>query len=471
MYVILGSGTAGYYAGSRLKEAGNQVILVDINRERMEALREMGFENVVEGDIRSEDVLRKIDVENAEGVVVLTTDPQLNRTVAKAVRGISRDVPLIVRAGRQDTSEDFKGLEIDEVIYPTSAVAEKALESLEELELKRNLKRLNSIIGDAAKGIAVVTQDNPDPDAIASAVALKGIIEKTGKSADIIYGGEIGHEENKALINLLGIELIPIAKIKNIRDYSKIALIEASIPGKHNCLPREVRPNIIIDHHPYDPAKVSADYLDIRPEIGATSTILMEYLTELELEISEELATLLLYGIKTDTADFTRGATPKDLRAVALLYPKASQDLLTKVETPPMSAETIDVLGEAIKNRRIVGSLLLANVGFIRDRDTLPQAADYLLRLEGVSTVLVYGLGEDVVHISGRNKDTRINLGDSMGRAFGEMGEAGGRASAAAARINLGLFGSAKDKGPLLKLAEEAITERFLKVIGMEDRE
>jgi nanoRNase/pAp phosphatase (c-di-AMP/oligoRNAs hydrolase) len=197
---------------------------------------------------------------------------------------------------------------------------------------------------------------------------------------------------------------------------------------------------------------------------------LTEYLTELEFEISEELATLLLYGIKTDTADFTRGATPKDLQAVALLYPKASQDLLTKIETPLMSSETIDVLGEAIKNRRIIRSLLLANVGFIRDRDTLSQAADHLLRLEGVSTVLVYGLSEDVVHISARNKDTRINLGDALGQAFGEIGEAGGHSTAAAAKINLGLLGSAKDKESLLRLAEEAITDRFLEVIGIKDK-
>ena len=470
MYVILGSGTAGYYAASRLKETGYQVSLVDIKPERTEALREMGFDNVVEGDITSGDLLKKINVDQAKGVLILTTDPDLNIKVARAVRGLSREVPIILRAGKQDTSEDFKELEIEEIIYPASAVAEKVIKSVEELELKKNLKMLNSIMEEATGGIAIVTQNNPDPDAIASAVTLKRIAEKMGKSADIIYGGEIGHEENKALINLLRIELMPIAKIKDIRHYSKIALIEASIPGENNCLPKEIKPNIIIDHHPYDPAKVSAEYIDIRPEIGAASTILTEYLTELGFEISEELATLLLYGIKTDTADFTRGARPKDLQAVALLYPKASQALLNKIQTPLMSSETIDVLGEAIKKRRIIGSLLLANVGFIRDRDTLPQAADHLLRLEGVSTVLVYGLSKDVVHISARNKDIRINLGGVMGQAFGEIGEAGGHATAAAAKIKLGLFGGAKDKESLLKLAEEAITDRFLKVAGIEEK-
>ena len=470
MYIILGIGTAGYFAAKRLKEAGRKVTLVDIKSERTDALREMGFDNVVEGDITSRELLKKLTIEQAKGVMVLTTDLDLNLKAARIIREISEEVPLIVRAGKQDAGEDFKGLGIDEVIYPAFAVAEEAIESLEKLEAKQNLKKLGSIINQATKGIAIVTQDNPDPDAIASAISFKRIVEKMGKSADIIYGGEIGYDENKVLINLLGIEAVPIAKITNIRDYSKIALIEASLPGENNSLPKEIRPDIIIDHHPFDATKVSADYIDIRPELGATSTIFTEYLTKLDYEISEGLATLLLYGIKTDTGGFTRGATPKDLQAVALLYPKASQELLNKIETPLMSSETLDVLGEAIKNRRSIGSLLLANVGFIKDRDTLPQAADHLLKLEGVSIVLVYGLSKDVVHISARNKDIRINLGNAMDKAFGDIGEAGGHPTAAAAKINLGLFGSSKDKESLLKLAEEAITDRFLKVVGIEEK-
>jgi len=470
MYIILGSGRAGYYAARHFEDMGIQCTLVDIKPERVESLKEMGFKNVVEGDIASEDLLRNLNIGQAKGVVVFTTDMELNLKVARKIRKISKEVPIILRAGRQDASEDTKGLEVDEIIYPASAVAERAVKSLERLKTKRNLKRLGSIIGEAKNAIAIVMQDNPDPDALASAMSLKLIIEKMGKTADIIYGGKVGYEENKALINLLEIEAMPIFKIKDIGTYSKVALIEASIPGENNSLPKEVRPDIIIDHHPYDPAKVSADYIDIRPEIGATSTIMVEYLTELGLEISEELATLLLYGIKTDTGSFTRGATVKDLQAVALLYPKASQELLTKIETPLMSSETLDVLGEAIKNRRSIGSLLLANAGFIRDRDTLPQAADHMLKLEGIATVLVYGLTKDMVHISGRNKDIRIHLGEAMETAFGDIGEAGGHPTAAAARINLGLFGGAKDKGSLLKLAEEAVTERFLKVVGIEEK-
>lgn len=471
MYIILGIGTAGYFAAKRLKDEGSRVTLVDIKPERVESLRDVGFDNVVEGDIASHEVLKKLAIESSKGVMVFTADLDLNLKASKLVRQISKDVPLIVRAGNQEANKDFEGLEVDHVIYPGVAVAEEAIKNLERLEAKKNLKRLSAIIQQATKDIAIVTQDNPDPDAIASALTFKRIVEKMGKNADIIYGGEIGYDENKALVNLLGVEAVPIAKIKNIGDYSKIVLIEASIPGENNSLPKEFNPDIIIDHHPYDAKKISADYIDIRPNLGATSTILTEYLTGLDFEISEELATLLFYGIKTDTDGFTRGTTAKDLQAGTLLYNMASQEILNKIETPLMSSETLDVLGEAIKNRKSIGSLLLANVGFIKERDTLPQAADHLLKLEGVSVVLVYGLSADVVHLSARNKDIRINLGDAMKNAFGDIGEAGGHPTAAAAKINLGLFGSSKDKDSLLKLAEEAITSRFLKEIGIEEKE
>ncbi|NOZ83172.1 MAG: bifunctional oligoribonuclease/PAP phosphatase NrnA, partial [Euryarchaeota archaeon] len=368
-------------------------------------------------------------------------------------------------------AKEFEGLDVDVVINPTVVVANVAIDSLYEIELKKKLRMLRKIIEDAPKGIAIVTQDNPDPDAIASALSLKKIVEHFGGVAEIIYGGEIGHEENRALVNLLGLSLTPISKVRDLRSYSKIALIEASIPGENNSLPKNISPDIVIDHHPVDESKVKAEYRDIRPEVGATSTILTEYLVHLGIEITPELATALLYGIKTDTNDFTRGTTAQDLRAVAVLYPKADHDLLMKIETPVMSAETLDVLSEAIRNRKIRGSFLLTNVGFIRDRDTLPQAADHLLRLEGISTVLVYGIGGDVIHISGRNRDIRINLGEVMQKAFGNIGSAGGHATAAAAKIPLGLFGGVKDKASLLKLAEEAVTDRFFRAVGIESEE
>lgn len=467
MIILLGCDSACRGTALLFQKHNRDCLIVGEDDEKLKALKAKGFK-IQMGDITSSTALKKTGVKEWEAVFILTTDLGLNRKALRTVKDLNPDVPVILLG---DPSYDYQVelRDIDAVIYPGDVIAGKAHMHLSEIETKLKFRRLVEIIKEADKGIAIVTQNNPDPDAIASSMSLRKIVENHGVKADIVYGEEIGHDENKALVNLLGVEMKHISRV-NIRSYSKIALVEASIPGVNNPLPRDVVPDIIIDHHQVNMKNVKGDYIDIRPEMGANSTILTHYLTLMGVEIDEGLATALLYGIKTDTKDFTRGATPDDLEAITVLYPKANHEILTKIETPLISAETFDVLAQAIINRRVKGSYLLSNVGFIRERDTLPQAADYLLNLEGISTVLVYGIANDEIHISGRNRDIRINLGNAMHKAFGEIGQAGGHPHAAAAKISLGLFGSVKDKNSLLRLAEEAVADRFLQTIGAQEK-
>lgn len=461
MYLLLGCGSVGYSVAKQIK---SEVVIVEKSSERADLLESEGF-RVIKGNFTTKTALKKARLGKAKAVLILTSDPEVNKRAIEVVREINKEVPIIVRSN--GLGEDF-GEDVI-VIEPFKLITDAVIRNLREVEIHRMFNRFKRIILETTR-MAIVLQNNPDPDAIACGLTLKRIVEHFGKKAEIIYGDEIGHEENKALVNLLGIKLLNILEV-DLRDFSHIALVDTAIPGENNPLPTNVVPDIVIDHHPVDMKKVKAKYIDIRPDVGATSTILTEYLVRFKIDITEELATVLLYGIKTDTQDFMRGATPEDLKAVVMLYPKANHEILAKIETPAMSAETLDVLAEAIRNRRIEGSVLLSNVGFIRNRDTLPQAADYLLNLEGISTVVVYGLAKDVIHVSGRNKDIRIHLGEVMERAFGEIGEAGGHARAAAAKIPLGLFGSVTDKDTLLKLANEAIIDRFLKALGMKKKE
>ncbi|MEE9610414.1 MAG: NAD-binding protein, partial [Desulfatiglandales bacterium] len=342
MYLILGGGTTAYFIASKLQEEKKRVKIVEKGRERAKDLKDKGFD-VIEGDIASVKVLKKAKAASAAAVLIMTSDPKLNRRAAHAIKEVTTKPLIIAKASANGSLDEFKD-EVDEVIYPTNVVAEYAIQTLETMEFKKKLKKLKEILTGADKGVAIVTQNNPDPDAIASALTLKRIVESYGKKADIIYGEEIGHDENKAMINLMAIEMIHRSKVKDIRAYSKIALIEASIPGVNNPLDKSVTPDIIIDHHQVDMKKVKGEYVDIRPNVGATSTIMIDYLTHLKKELDEELATALLYGIKTDTRDFTRGTTTVDLKAVAVLYPKVNHELLAKIGAPLMSAETLEVL-------------------------------------------------------------------------------------------------------------------------------
>ncbi len=193
------------------------------------------------------------------------------------------------------------------------------------------------------------------------------------------------------------------------------------------------------------------------------------YVQELDFELSSNLATALLYGIRTDTNEFKRNTSAVDLTAAAFLYGFVDQDLLAQIETPSMSLETMDVLGEAISNKKIEGSYLISDVG-LHPRPRHPAAGRRLPAQAGGDQHGA-GLRHDggPIHLSARSKDIRMNIGEVIQRAFGDIGSAGGHQRMAAAQIPLGIFRGIKDKAMLLKLADEAITRRFLAAVGVEE--
>ncbi len=423
------------------------------------------------GDIEDTNVLDKLDFEHLKSAYIVSSDIEANKHALTYIKQKAPGVQIVSRARDYQQKEEMEAAGADLVVLPSklphksiALAVVQYIEKITSVKLAQDLKKLISNVGDGK--FAIIVHNNPDPDAISSAMGLKEIANSVGVKAEILYKGKIEHHENKAFINLLDIELDQ-SKDFNAGDYKKIAMIECSVPGVNNLLPPETQVSIVIDHHQADIDEIKAEYVDIRPNIGATATIMTKYLQDLEIPIKTELATALLYGIKVDTNDFQRNTDPADLTAAAYLYPLANHDILNRIESPPRSTEEIDVLGEAIKNRDIIGSYLISNVGTIHNRDTLAQAADYLLTLEGITTTVVFGLGNDHIYISGRSRDIRVNIGKVMQDAFG-ADKAGGHAALAGAQIPLGVLGGTKDKQTLMKLAEEVVVKRILSAVGIQ---
>lgn len=471
-YAILGSGGIGLAVAKELENRGKSLVLVDKDKAKVETLKEQNLE-AIPGDIGEEEVIDLLQIENLEAAFILSSDFKANKKALSFIRKISQDIPIVSRAFTSDEKEDLEAAGADLVVLPSklpykgiATAIVQYIERIASIRLAQELLKVIKTVGDGK--LAIVVHDNPDPDAVSSAMALKEIARSIDVKADILYQGKIGHQENKAFINLLDIELNQ-PKEYNPADYKKVGLIEATVPGAYNLLPPNSKVNIIIDHHQVNHEVVGAEFVDTRPTIGATATIMTKYMHELEIPIKTELATALLYGIRVDTQDFRRNTDPADLMAAAFLYPLANHEILSRIETPSISASSLDVIGEAIKNRQIRGSFLISSAGAIHDRDSLAQAADYLLNLEGITTTLIFGLGEDRIYVSGRTRDIKVNIGRLMQAAFGEE-YAGGHATLGGAQIPLGVFSSTKDKQALMRLAEEAVLKRFLAVIGMEEQ-
>jgi len=467
-YAILGCGSVGHAVAEELDDEGNDVLILDKDESRVEALRDQDLNAQVQ-DISDPDVAEV--VADRDIILVLASDVEASKAAVSAIRDRGSNQYIVVRASDPVTEEELRNLGSDVVVNPSTVIAESALRSLESGELQYKARQIADILDATSGRLAILTQDNPDPDSIASATALQAIAEEFGVDADILYDGDIGHQENRAFVNLLGIELLSREESLDMGDYERFALVD-NMKSDEGSVGMDV--DILIDH--YEPDEdLDAAFVDIRTNVSSTSTILTKYLQEFDLSPSETVATALLYGIRAETLDFKRDTTPADLTAAAYLHPFANHDTLEQVESPSMSPETLDVLAEAIQNREVQGSHLFSTAGFIRDRDALEQAAQYLLDLEGITTTAVFGIVDNEIIVAARSKDIRINIGSVLKNGFDDIGEVVGHSKQGSVEVELGIFTgietSEDNRDTLLQLTEEAVRRKLFEAMGVESGE
>ena len=324
-----------------------------------------------------------------------------------------------------------------------------------------------------AEELTIVCHNNPDPDCLASALALGRIAAATGiDKRRILYSGDISHQQNRAFINLLDIDLneFDVESVQNRPEGSLLAFVDHAKPGDNNRVPKETPIDIVIDHHPAE--NIEARFVDHREEIGATATILTEYVRALNVELDRTLATALLFAIRRETLGFLRGVTKAEYAAAGYLHDAADLDLLRQLSSPSVSGATVDAIAKAIDNRVVRGAVLITNVGRTGERDALPQAADYLATLEGVETAIVFDIVEKSIHLSARSTDPRVHIGNVLSAAFDDVGSAGGHREMAGGEISLGLFAdyTPEDEG-LVEIVGKIVTARLVAGLNLENED
>ncbi len=483
--LVLGGGAIGRAVAESLRGEFD-VTIIERDEIRAQALEESGF-NVVRGDFSYTATLLKAGIDRAELVIITTMNVDTIKKTVYVIRSNNREVPIVTLLP-DDVSldeliarikEEYEtDVRIDHAISPKVALKDAMVRTVEIIGEGKNAKLLVRKLRELkAEGdsLLILMHDNPDPDSIASAAALSVIAQTLGLRTQIVHGGEITHHENRAFVNLLGIDIRRVTRGSyEMKRYPFIALVDCQPNGNLTTLDQEdySRIRIIIDHHQIlqhlEELIPDNAFLDIRPEVHSSSSILAEYLRVLNVPLSPLLATALFYGIYVDTKKFSK-LSHVDLKAIEFLAGKVDYELLDKIEHPDISTETAEILARAILNRRIYKNVLISNVGFITNRDAIAESADFLLRMEGITTVLVFGIVDDRIEISARTRDVRVNIGAVLREAFGDIGSGGGHAQSGGARIPLGIFKLAKDKNSLLRLAEEAITEKFLEALKVKE--
>jgi nanoRNase/pAp phosphatase (c-di-AMP/oligoRNAs hydrolase) len=460
--LVLGSSPVARAVVSALRGRPGTLTVVSTVRGQVETLREEGVDAQL-GDLADPETYP----DRATTVLVAGPDGTENRDAARVVRERFPDALLVAYGGAEPDDESLADLRAlaDRVVDSRGTVAEALVDVVTGASVTR-VARLLRVLRSIDGTLAVVMHDNPDPDAIAAALALVRIADQVGVEAVPCYFGDISHQENRAMTNLLELNLRNLEPGATMDEYAGVALVDHSRPGVNDGLPPETPVDVAIDHHP-PRAPVEARCLDLRSDVGATSTLLTEYLRRLRITPDARLATALLFGIRVDTKDFSREVSEADFEAAAFLSPHADHSMLERVETPSMSPEVLDTLARAIRNREVRGDALATNVGEIRDRDALAQAADRLLDMEGITVSLVYGYTDETVYVSGRARGTGVDLGETLRDALGSIGSAGGHADMAGAQIDLGLWahGFDDDDERLEDLVTDVINGQFFETL------
>ncbi|MCB0196287.1 MAG: DHH family phosphoesterase [Anaerolineae bacterium] len=304
-------------------------------------------------------------------------------------------------------------------------------------------KRLDALF-EAVRGVHEITilpHNNPDPDAIASAVALRYLLtQKSAIKSVIVYRGIIGRAENKALVRYLNFPLYRLARAQ-VEPCAPFALVDTQPGTGNNALPANAEIAIVIDHHPNRVNGTPVDFVDVRPDVGAASSIMTEYLRQADVDVPSLIATALFYGIKTDTMGLGRGTSTLDMEAICYLLPKIDLEALLKIERAQVPVSYFKNLTEALNAARIYNDIVISYLGVMQYPDLTAETADFLLRMKGVQWVVCMGTHKERFIISVRTQNT-IGAGQFIQTIVGEQGVAGGHGSMAGGQVILG------DKNP-----------------------
>lgn len=279
-----------------------------------------------------------------------------------------------------------------------------------------------------------------DPDAIASAMAIKRLLWRKTAGTTITHINTIKRSDNLAMIRLLSVNTIPVKEI-DLKRFNKVILVDAQ-PNHHEFFAK-CSPVAIIDHHPDTGCEVP--HKDVRPKYGATATLLLEYLKAAKIKPSVKLATAMYYAIRTDTDNFNRKAIYEDVSAFQYLFNLANIQIVRKIEAAEMQPGFLKYFKTAIDNHRKWQGWVYAHLGTVSSPDVCVIIADFFLRMENINWSIVSGIHANKLVIIFRTFGYRRNAGKVAQDGFSEFGSAGGHKSAARAEIPLAALKEAVD--------------------------
>jgi nanoRNase/pAp phosphatase (c-di-AMP/oligoRNAs hydrolase) len=307
--------------------------------------------------------------------------------------------------------------------------------NMKNVPSKKDLKRLDRMFK-RSQHLLIVVHTNPDPDAIASASALKYLVEKRySLETSIAYSGNIGRAENRAMIKELNIQMKQIAKINWVK-YDRIALVDTQPGSGNNALPDDVKCHLVLDHHPARKMR-KTEMSFIQPELGVLSSMLIEWLRVLEIEISSDLATALVYAINSESQNLNREVNKRDMDAYLHVYVRSNLKKLGRIMTPRLPRQYFISVAKTLQKAVTYKNLVTAHLGDVKSVEIVSEMADFLVRQERISWSLCTGRIKNRLIISLRSTNSKAEAGLFVQKLVKNSKNVGGHGMSAGGFIDI----------------------------------
>ena len=414
------------------------------------------------GDAKRVDTYLKADISPTTCFIVEDNGKKSIKKPLSAIRDAGGTLTYVVHTGvavKPHNSDALKAefpdvadMDMSELVRPTLVT------ELSRSMTRAKVQQYQRYFADADR-VLILLHNDPDPDALASGLALRNLLRRTKTTAIIGAVQGVTRPENLRMANLLDIHVEQITP-GMFEEFERIATVDVQPHYFGGLLPRV---DLVIDHHPEQTGYITT-YKDIRADYGSTSTILTEHLRAVDVNISERTATAMLYAIKSDTLFFARHTNRVDLEAFTFLYPLSDAALIRKMEGAEITLERLEYMTRASQGGILRDQVFSAFIGEAPREDFIPYTADFFLQLEDVKWTIIAGIVGNYLVVSVRNLGYSRNAGEFVKRWFLDIGSAGGHRAMAKAVVPMdkfrGKFGDLE--GPAITALISELAEKFL---------
>ncbi|HKI37066.1 MAG TPA: DHH family phosphoesterase [Gemmataceae bacterium] len=315
-----------------------------------------------------------------------------------------------------------------------------------------------------AESVAFVSHVHPDPDSLGSMLGLAHLVEtRLGKPTRLIRDGLISRAENRAMVELLEVDLDPIEEV-NWRPGEALVMVDSQPNTGRHSFDGDLPLYAVLDHHSTPGNLEGIPFVDVRQDLGATCSLVASYLMEQEIEPPQRVATALLYGIETEVSGYPREASAIDDTALLFLYPLADKDMVARIRNARLPQSYFECLLQALQSSFIYDRLIISWVNELPQPELAAEVVDFLIRFEEVDWAVCAGVFQDKLILSVRAGVENVHAGEMLAQVVGKMGRAGGHDRRAGGTIYLpSISRSAIDE------VQAELRRRLLKALHIEE--